>query len=282
MPSSDPLFSVVMPTFNRPRLLAEALRSLLAQTVDDFECIVVNDGHVPVELPDDERFHLIDGRGGRGPAAAMNVALDRARGTFVTFLDDDDAYVPRRLDLGLAGVRRAPLAICWRANHATGVPGRNRRLEGWVNDVILDSSPPFLGQATIVRSRAPRFDERLRHAVDVEWWIRCTREVPVTTVPQVGFLFRRHEGRQSTNAELRFVNRLLIYELHRDYFERYPRAAARFHRRTGGFARDAGRHEEARMHFSAAFRLEKTPRAAYRWARQIGRTQEQPAAGSRI
>ena len=279
---SGPYFSVLVSTFNRPALLTEALRSVRNQTFKDFECIVVNDGRTPVELPDDPRFVLIDKGTGEGMPAALNTGLERARGRYLTFLDDDDAYAPRRLELGLAGTRYAPLSICWRANHATGRPGRNRVLEGWVHDTLFDRPPPMLGQATVDRALAPRFETRLRHASDVEWFMRATEKLPMATVPEVGFLFRRHDQRQSTDPELRFTNRALIYELHKRYFDSHPRAAARFHRRTGAFARDAGRHEEARMYFALALRAGRSPRAFYLWMSQLGKRRDSSAqvAGS--
>lgn len=271
MESPGPVFSVLVSTFNRPALVVEALNSVRAQTVGDFECIVVNDGETPVDLPDDPRFMLVEKGTGAGMGAALNTALDRARGRYLTFLDDDDLYTPRRLHWGLEGMAAAPLSICWRANPATGRAGRNRRLEGWAHGELFERPPPLLGQVTVERELAPRFETRLRHATDIEWLLRATKLLPISTVPKVGFLFRRHDERQSTRPDLRFVNRVRIYEWHRDYFDAHPRAAARFHRRTGAFARDAGLHDEARKYFALALRARKRPREFYLWATQLGK-----------
>jgi glycosyltransferase involved in cell wall biosynthesis len=267
--SSAPFISVLVSTFNRPQLLSDALLSVSHQTFADFECVVVNDGEEPVELPPDNRFRLIDKREGMGYAAAMNLGIREARGRYLTILDDDDAYTPRRLDLGVRGASGAPLSICWRANYDTGLAGRNRTLEGWVNDVIVDRPPPLLGQATIERSRMLPFEERLRHAADVEWWIRATRVMPITTIPEVGFLFRRHDQRLSTNMEVRYSQRLLLYELHSDYFKRHRRAAARFHKRTGLFAYESGHHIEARRQLWSAAKASPAPRTLYHLARSL-------------
>jgi hypothetical protein len=104
-PSSDnaagPLVSVLVPTFNRRRTLAEALASLVAQTHRRFEALIVNDGGEPVDdlvaSFNDPRLILIDRRQNRGKAFSLNEALGRARGTYVAYLDDDDLFYPGHL-----------------------------------------------------------------------------------------------------------------------------------------------------------------------------------------
>jgi glycosyltransferase involved in cell wall biosynthesis len=261
--ADSPQFSVIVPTFNRPKLLADALESVAHQTVPDFECLVVNDGESDVSLPDDERFVLIDKREGGGFAAALNTAIKEARGRYITFLDDDDAYTPQRLELAQRGMETSPVAVCWRANYDTGIPGKNRNLEGWVNDVILDRSPPMAGQTTVERERIVPFDETFRNVADIEWWIRLTRVLPVTTTPEVGLLFRRHPERTTLDYQGRFMHRIRLYEKHADYFRTHPRAAARFHMRTGIFADKAGHRSVARRQLWLAAKAARGPRPLY-------------------
>jgi len=96
-----PLVTVLVPTFNRRRYLAEALRSLAGQTYANFEAVVVNDGGEPVAdvvaALADPRFTLIERRDNRGKAASLNEGLARARGSYVAYLDDDDLYYPAHL-----------------------------------------------------------------------------------------------------------------------------------------------------------------------------------------
>ncbi len=99
--TNGPLVTVLVPTFNRRRYLAQALRSLLAQTYETFEAIIINDGGVSVrDIVDDladPRLVLIERGENRGKAASLNEALARARGTYVAYLDDDDRYYPNHL-----------------------------------------------------------------------------------------------------------------------------------------------------------------------------------------
>jgi glycosyltransferase involved in cell wall biosynthesis len=96
-----PLFSVIIPVFNRADVLAAAISSVLDQTCADFEIIVVDDGsrddpRSVVESFSDPRirFHRQDNRGG---GAARNAGIDLARGRYVAFLDSDDRYLPGHL-----------------------------------------------------------------------------------------------------------------------------------------------------------------------------------------
>src|SRR5687767_1557581 len=98
-----PLFSVVIPTYNRARMAAAAVLSVLAQTDPDFECLVVDDGstddtpRVLDALPKDPRLSVLRQPRNSGQHACRNLAIRRAKGRFVTFLDSDDLYLPGRL-----------------------------------------------------------------------------------------------------------------------------------------------------------------------------------------
>jgi len=97
-----PLFSVIIPVFNRAKPLARALRSVLDQSCQDFEIVVVDDGSVDepqtvAEAFGDARIRVVrqDNRGG---GAARNTGIDLARGRLVAFLDSDDVFLPGHLE----------------------------------------------------------------------------------------------------------------------------------------------------------------------------------------
>ncbi|WP_237709823.1 glycosyltransferase [Stutzerimonas stutzeri] len=103
---SDVLFTVILTTFNRPALLLDALDSISNQTLKRFEVVLVNDHGDPVEpLLANYDFpitYILQPRN-QGPAAARNTALRLARGQYVTYLDDDDCFLPDHLqELALA------------------------------------------------------------------------------------------------------------------------------------------------------------------------------------
>jgi len=111
-----PLFSVIVTTFNRPRLLRDALESLGTQTLTSFEVILVNDNGDAVEsLLADCPFTITYLRQGRnqGPAAARNAAYRLAQGRYVTYLDDDDRYLPDHLQTLADALAQTPGTIVY-------------------------------------------------------------------------------------------------------------------------------------------------------------------------
>src|SRR5262249_23140490 len=97
--AENPLVTILIPTYNRPALLPEALESIARQTYAPVEAIVINDGGEPVGAIV-ERFGatLVEMPQNRGHAAALNAGLARARGSYIAFLDDDDLVFPDHVE----------------------------------------------------------------------------------------------------------------------------------------------------------------------------------------
>jgi glycosyltransferase involved in cell wall biosynthesis len=267
-----PRFSVVIPTFGRPEYLGEAIASVLAQTVGDFECIIVDDaGPTPVDVPTDPRVRVVRRSTNGGPAAARNTGIDEARGEYVTFLDDDDLYEPNRLDLALAGHERAPVVICGVSfsDHADG-SGERRQLEGDVTETILDGLTPALGATSVARDVIVRFDERLDNVEDVDWWRRQATVSRVTTVNAVGLRYRRHDGpRHRTNLARRVDANVKYLEREQPWFDEHPRAAAFRWKRVGLLAASLGDRRTARAAFARSLRLQPEPATVWHLARSV-------------
>ncbi len=261
-----PLITVVIPTYGRNSLLEEALASVLGQTVEDFECIVVDDASPePITVPRDLRLMVLRRQQNGGGAAARNSGIDAARGEWITFLDSDDRFAPRRLEIGLAASERADVAVC--QLQSIGSSGRTSfRLEGDTSDVILDGMTPNVGQAMVRRSLTPLFDERLRGAEDVEWWLRLSQTSPFACDPRVGVFFRHHdEPRHGNPWIVRATERESIMQLHESYFATHRRARSFQLLRIAEMQRRAGNpsaaRRAARRSFSAAPSLHNALRA---------------------
>ncbi|WP_238007262.1 glycosyltransferase family 2 protein [Dactylosporangium sp. AC04546] len=111
-----PEVSVVIPTRNRPELVVRAVRSALAQTVQDIEVVVIIDGPDPatvaaLEAIGDERVRPIELPASGGAPAARNHGVDAANADWVAFLDDDDEWLPEKLATQLARARAADVPL---------------------------------------------------------------------------------------------------------------------------------------------------------------------------
>jgi glycosyltransferase involved in cell wall biosynthesis len=259
--ATTPTFSVIIPTFQRPELLVEAVASVVGQTRADWECLVVDDGGgLAFESPD-PRVRLVSRPESGGPAAARNTGVAQARGRWLAFLDDDDRYTPRRLELAAAGLARAPVAVCWTRwfdgtpDWSPG-PGRGRWLMGRVDDEILDSTTPHLGSTAVAADAMVSFDERFRAVEDVEWWLRLAERSPVDTIAEVGCEIRRHPGvraNQTDVASRMDPNQRLLDE-RADWFATHRRARAFRWARMGAMATSAGQIDRARQAYLRSLR----------------------------
>jgi glycosyltransferase involved in cell wall biosynthesis len=265
----EPSFSVIIPTYGRPQWLAEAIDSVRAQTLQDYELIVVDDASPDaVHVEPDPRIRLIRRDANGGAAAARNTGVEAARGRYLTFLDDDDVYTPERLALGAEGMVRGPLAVCW-----LGIPlgsedsptswrqlraNEDRILDGRVDEVILEGLPPHLGQVTIARSAFLPFEPRFLTAEDIEWWIRASLSLPVATIPKVGYRKRKHDAsRLNFRHQVRMDSNLLVLTEHAGYFAERPKAAARRWRSQAIFAGRLGDRKAQRDALRRSFALDR-------------------------
>lgn len=102
------MISVITPTYNRAEYLGNSIESVLSQTYSDFELIIVDDNpnesearkktEEVIKKYSDPRIRYIRNPMNLGGAAARNRGIDEARGEYIAFLDDDDMYLPDRLD----------------------------------------------------------------------------------------------------------------------------------------------------------------------------------------
>lgn len=117
---TPPRVSIVIPHFNRGRLIKETVSSVKAQTMSDWEILIVDDGSTSVErLPLDEfkqdsRIRIIDRQGGpKGPSRCRNLGAQAARSPLLMFLDSDDLLAPWCLEARLATISDHPDHEAW-------------------------------------------------------------------------------------------------------------------------------------------------------------------------
>ena len=159
-----PLISVVTPTARRPRLLIRAVKSVLAQSLRDLELIIVVDGPNSETVDilrtiSDKRVRVIQNERSVGGGEATNIGAAAARGQWVAFLDDDDEWLPRKLELQLKAARlsdRPIIVSC--AGHIITPHGRyiwpRRIYDGSVSidEYLFDRRSLFKGEAMLQTS----------------------------------------------------------------------------------------------------------------------------------
>ena len=193
----SPVVSVIIPTFNRWPLVGEAVESVLAQSYSDFELIVVDDGSTDETQKELEKFGSrlrFFAKAREGVAAARNFGVSRAAGRYVAFLDSDDLWRPKKLEMQTAFMERDPaVQICqteeiW-LRHGVRVNPKSRHQKP-SGDIFVRSlelcvvSPSAVMMTKELFSRFGGFDERFPVCEDYDLWLRIAVEHPVPLIPE--------------------------------------------------------------------------------------------------
>jgi len=224
---SFPLVSVIIPTHKRPKMLAEALASVRAQTFTDYEIIVVSNGESPdmrrashesATAYDATYFALPHGNA----SVARNFGIGHAKGEWIALLDDDDLWLPNKLERQIAEAERtgADMLTCdffevYQDGHE--IIRRHRCLEGWSYFKSICHRRWFAATgATLIRKRVidevGGFDPHQRYDEDNDLWRRISMRHTIRQMDDV--LMRYRMGHPSLMQHLLADDRTRnLYEL---------------------------------------------------------------------
>ena len=209
-----PIVSIIMPCLNGERHIQATIDSVLAQTFNDFELIVVDNGSTDrtpeiLSSVDDPRLRVLS-LPERGVSRARNLGLLEARGAFIAFLDSDDTWSAtflEKMHMALISDSKAVLAYCgWQNLGLPGLrgepfippdyenPGKTAALlEGcrWPIHACLTRHTAIV--------EAGRFNTQLTIAEDYLLWMEVSALGSITRVPEVLAQYRHHNGVQATH-----------------------------------------------------------------------------------
>ena len=204
--------SVIIPTYNRSQYVCEAIDSVLAQTYQDFEIIVVDDGST------DDTKEQLEAYGARiryiaqenaGPGVARNRGILEARGDYVAFLDSDDMWYPTKLEKQVAVLDNQPTVgfvycDCTRGPKADicakGHFSEVRPASGNIFDQLIHANYVFTPGVLVRRdvlARSGTFDPTLQTAQDYDLWLRLAHCSTCVYLDERMFHVREHDGRIS-------------------------------------------------------------------------------------
>jgi glycosyltransferase involved in cell wall biosynthesis len=284
-----PAVSAVIPTYNRLPLLMEAVESVRAQTFEDWELIVADDGSTDgsaeaVEALGDARIRVLRLPHARDEGRARNAGVAAARAEWVAFLDSDDLWLPRKLEVQIAATRAA--GVRWSYAGAEMMDAAGRPLpfraggSGFVSgrivrEVLTLEATVFIDTLMVSRAlfdEAGGFAERLGGRADHDFALRLAERADAVAVPQVLARVREHGGRmtgamgapheKSARVYERFLQRNRAPGLRRVAFEQLARLLV------DGAVHEArgGRRRRALRLLLRSLRYDPPPA---RWARAV-------------
>lgn len=283
--NENPLVSVVVPVYNRARLLGRALGSVLGQTMRDFELIVVDDGStddsvaVAESFAADPRVRLCPNPVNLGAAGARNRGIELARGRYVAFQDSDDRWFPEKLARQLEALAAAPRvraafcgAVYFSREQCYAIP-RSPALRGGEIDLaraILYDNPTTPQTLLVEREllvSVGGFDRTLRINEDWDLVLRLAQEVAFGFVDEPLVMLYRTPGSVSSDRRADALFRLALVERYGALFARERDARARQRYIAGCLLSAEGRPVEAARALLRSFR--DAPRG--RTLAQVGR-----------
>lgn len=213
---SGPFVSVIIPTFNRANLVKEAIESVLAQTFQDFEIIIIDDGstdetkEVVSQIRSDKICYIYQKN--MGPAAARNAGIKIAKGKYIAFLDSDDLWLSKKLEKQVELFEKLPpdvgLVHCsvFLKRGDNLVLARARARGNPLRDFLLNTGNAYLSTPAILVkqecfSKTGLFDETLRVSEDKDFCIKIAQNYkvdyvnePLVIVRQLGESLTRGSG----------------------------------------------------------------------------------------
>ena len=211
--------SVIIPTFNRARMLEECVASLLQQTRPPFEILIVDDGSTDDTAEVAQRMPALVrylSKRNAGKPAALNFAIPHARGSWLWFFDDDDVALPRSIEARLHAAEQTPGAqiiisrFLWGTNDSAGRLEVGHALK-WPAFTAADFYPKFLRScfahmngAMMRRERVlevGEFRADLLTSEDYDFTLRVARGALVAICDEPTFIFRQHAGARGPAAQ---------------------------------------------------------------------------------
>ena len=240
------LVSIITPTFNRETFLPIAIESVLAQTMGDFELIIVDDGSTDNSKAVIEAYIAKDSRikyfyqVNQGQSVARNLALKEAKGDYICFLDSDNYWPADRLEKSLAAFQAYPEAdivygdcITINENGDTISHENMKRYSGRITPLLLKDN--FVSMNTTT-SRRKCFDEmggmsgKRKVADDYDLWLKFSAKYGFQYIPEYLAYYRVMENQISTNKKLRFdTNEKIIL----DFLGAYPDSVSEQEKKNG-------------------------------------------------
>ena len=217
---ASPLVSIIIPTYNRAKLIINTLHSVEVQTYTNWECLVVDDGStdntfevVQEFVNKDGRFKYLPNKRKKGAQGARNTGLSESKGEFIQFLDSDDIIHPEKFSLQLEEFARnakLDMVYCYE-EHFNSIPGdqnvlrnvslnKNDDIDNFLFDnSIFQTSSPLWKKGSLLRFNL-NWDEKLICYQDWEFTLKALiRGLEYTHLKIVLNYIREHQGVRSAD-----------------------------------------------------------------------------------
>ena len=225
---NTPVFSVIIPTYNRAYVLAEAVNSVINQTFRDFELIIVDDNsdddtYEVLKNITDKRVKLYRNERTKGPSGARNVGIYRANAEWIVFLDSDDIWKPEMLESVYRAVSRCDNNIGLihtgyalsdkSCRNIKPIDKRNRRGNLFNNLIYKNCIGTFscVAVRTQIARRIGGLDENIIGIEDWDFYLRVSRIANIEVIPEILLYYRNNFGDNLTLDNEKILSNIVLF-----------------------------------------------------------------------
>ena len=220
------MISVIIPLYNKEKIIERTIQSVLSQDYDDFELIVVNDGSTDnsaeiVRKVQDSRLRLLHQENG-GPSKARNTGAKHAQGEWIVFLDADDELLPDALNTFVSIIRKHPdydiidcnKYICYGNRRTLAVHPLEGKVKNVLRECYFGRVMPGNGSSAFRREFMLKhlYDERIRRFEDAELLIRQLVVARVYSSKTPTLLFNRDFAEASIILHILILKKVVFGE----------------------------------------------------------------------
>ena len=267
------LVSVIIPTYNRKRLLSRAVKSVLNQSYSNLECIIVDDASSDetrevINSFQDDRIIYFRHEENKGASAARNTGIKKSQGEFIAFLDDDDLWFPEKLNKQLNKIESSncDFVMCnYKVNNQINQIQYTKNLNAFADDFlyhIIRRPGPFLQcclfQKHFLLKNLHLFDSRATPSEDWDFFISLSALNPAVENIDAS-LFQWNLSKKSQSANYQNEAAAIEYIINKHYHYILNNSSYKhlsfLYSRAGCMFFHSDQHEKCRHYFKKSFRL---------------------------
>ena len=212
MNTKTPIVTVLMPVYNGAKYLSEAIDSILNQTFEDFEFLIIDDVSTDdsveiIKSYDDPRIRLVENKKNLGQAEAMNIGLSLALGQYIARMDQDDISLRSRLEKQFELMEKnLSVGLCstWlkHIGHQDGVLSLETENELIKIKLLTNQNlahPAVMIRKSLLDENKLRYNSIYSPAEDLDLWVRMCEYCDFANIPEPLVMYRLHQN-QVSNA----------------------------------------------------------------------------------
>jgi len=261
-----PKVSVIIPTHNRAEFLRSAITSVLNQTFQDFEIVIVDDASKDhtrevVANFNDTRIKVIHNQVSKGDAGARNVGIMNSKSEYIAFLDDDDEWLPEKLKIQTCLLDDSHLEVGGICTAYFTIEKRCGQILSTVNPKMIDLSKgnPIATSSILLRrecfEKCGLFDESMLTCSDYDMWIRISKNFSFKIIENALVKYYFNENGLTLNYEKQARGLEILLKKHDDFFKSDYKGYSKQYLELGVIYFYNGESKNGRKAFSKSIRV---------------------------